>query len=74
MEKTIQYAYESDPDAPIPPPSSCYEITQIELDRIEQVRLELHALATHNPQMEQMLTNLTPTLWAVTHRKRKRIS
>ncbi|MCK4790221.1 MAG: hypothetical protein KAV87_41160 [Desulfobacteraceae bacterium] len=47
-------------------------IQQSELDKIEAVRLELHEIAKHNPQVEQSILSLTSKLWPIVYRKRNK--
>lgn len=46
-------------------------IQRHELDKLETIRLELHEIATHNPQIEQYMLTITSKLWPIIHAKRE---
>jgi hypothetical protein len=41
-----------------------------DMHKLEKVRLELHEIATHNPQVAQMITALTSKMWPIINRRR----
>ena len=54
-------------------PNERLVIQRHELDKLEDVRLELHEIATHNPQIEQYILTITSKLWPIIHRKREAV-
>ncbi len=48
-----------------------FSISQCELDRLEEVRLALHDVATDNPQVQLAIGHLTSKLWPIIHKKRQ---
>ena len=45
-------------------------IYQHEIDRLEEIRLELHEIAKYNPQLEQSMFSITSKLWPIVHKNR----
>lgn len=44
-----------------------------ELEKLEAIRIELHEIAQHNPQVEQCIKSLTARLWPIVHVKRHKV-
>lgn len=54
-------------------PTACVVVPQVDIEKLEEARLDLHELMDDNPLLPRVISLVTSVMWKITHRIYRKI-